>query len=196
MRLRWAMLLGAVVGALALLVAACGGDDDTGGNDDGAATATIAAGDGGDGPGDGETPDPTSENGGANGSDDGGAVDACSLMTQADAEEALGAGVGAGEPEDFPPVFGCRYETGDFDTAIVSILIYDDASQAEAGYQLAIDINDYEEIDGIGERAYFALGFGITALSDRYEVSVDVIGPDDDEELEKELAQTVIGRLP
>jgi hypothetical protein len=32
------------------------------------------------------------------------------------------------------------------------------------------------------ERAYFALGFGVTVQQDNYEVTADVIGPDDDQQ--------------
>jgi hypothetical protein len=194
------MLLAAALAALALLGAACGGDDDDDtGADGGAATATIDSSDGGD-DGSDETPGPTTEDAGDDGSGDDSsedAVDACSLITKDEAVEALGAPVGDGEAQDFPPVYGCTYRTEDgVGLVSVSVVVFDDADQAEAVYQLAIDNNDYPEIDGIGERAYFALGFGLTAQKGRYEFTIDIIGPDDDQALEEDLAQKALDRLP
>jgi hypothetical protein len=200
MKLRWVMLLAAAVATLALLGAACGGGDDDDSGDDLVATATEDSGDGDDDSGDEETPEPTAED---TGDDDGGddssedAVDACSLITTDEAEEALGAPVGDGEAQDFPPVYGCSYRTADgVGLVAVSVVVFDDADQAEAVYDLAIDNNDYQEIDGIGDRAYFALGFGLTAQQGRYEFTIDIIGPDDDRALEEELAPKALERLP
>ncbi len=201
MRLRWLTLLAAPVAALVLLGAACGGgDDDDGdsGDDDGAATATLDSGDGGDSA-DEETPEATAEDEGDDDSGDdsaAGAVDACSLVTGDEAEAALGSPVSDGEVQEFPPVYSCTYRPEEFGLVIVSVLVYDNDEQAEITHQAAIDNNEYEEIDGIGESAYFALGFGITALQGKYEVTVDVAGPDNDRELEEELAKVAVERLP
>jgi len=148
MKLRWVMLLAAVIATLALLGAACGGDDDDGGAD-GAATATEDSGDGGDDTGDDETPEATAD---GDGDDDGGegssedAVDACSLITKDEAEAALGDAVDDGEPGDFPPVYSCRYQTEDFDILDVTVVVYDDDETAEAAYEMVLDVNDYPEI--------------------------------------------------
>lgn len=193
MRNRWFILIAAAVAVLALLATACGGDDDDSADGDNAATATADA--GGDGDGD-ETSEPTA---GSDGDDDAGsadAVDACSLITIDEAEAALGATVGEGTGIDTPPVYGCTYEAEAFAQVSVNVVVFDDAAQAEDIYQLAIDNNDYPEIEGIGDRAYFALGFGVAAQQGRYEVNVDVIGPDDDQALEEELAQKALDRLP
>jgi len=124
------------------------------------------------------------------------AVDACALITRDEAAVALGLPVGEGLPDDFPPVFSCRYETEGIEYVDVSVLAYTDAEGARDGYQMALDINDYPEIEDIGEGAYFALGFGVTALQDKYEVTVDVIGPDDDQALEEDLVRKALERLP
>jgi len=179
------------VATLALLLAACGGgNDDDNGGDTADPTATTAA--------DVTEEEPTQA--GTSGGDGGDAeVDACSLVTQDEAEAALGAATGAGTAENTPPFFGCRYETEDFDSVSVSVLAYDDASQAEGGYQLAIDINDYPELDGLGDRAYDGRPLtGVTVLSGRYEVDVDVSGEDSDADFEtaKQLAAAAIDRLP
>jgi hypothetical protein len=182
--------------ALALAFAACGGDDDDDTADNaGGTTATADAGDGDDDAGD-ETAEPTKDTGDDDDGSSAGAVDACSLVARDEAEAALGAQVGEGEPEDFPPVFSCRYETDGFDFMSVSVLVYPDSETARGGYQLAIDINDYPEIEGLGDGAYFALGFGVTALQDKYEVTIDVLGPDDDQPLEEDLVRKALERLP
>ena len=196
MRLRWVMLLAAALAALALLGAACGGDDDDDtGADGGGATATVDSGDGGDGGSD-ETSEATAEPDGDDDASSGDAVDACSLITIDEAEAALGATVGEGTRLDTPPVYGCTYETEAFAQVSIIVVVFDDPAQAEEVYQLAIDNNDYPEIDGIGDRAYFALGFGVTSQQGRYEVTVDVIGPDDDQPLDEELAKKALDRLP
>jgi hypothetical protein len=83
----------------------------------------------------------------------------CSLVTTDESEEALGSPVGDGEAQDFPPVYGCTYRTEDgVGLVAVSVVVFDDADQAEAVYDLAIDNNDYPEIDGSGARL---LRFGI-----------------------------------
>ena len=196
MRLRWVMLLAAALAALALLGAACGGDDDDDtGADGGAATATVDASDGGD-DGSDETPEATAEDDGDDSDSSADAVDACSLITKDEAEAALEATVGEGIRQDTPPVYGCTYETEAFAQVSITVVVFDDSAQAEEVYQLAIDNNDYPEIDGIGDRAYFALGFGVTSQQGRYEVTVDVIGPDDDQPLDEELAKKALDRLP
>ena len=126
-------------------------------------------------------------------------VDACELVTRDEAEAVLGASVGEPTREDTPPISACSYETADFDSVSVSVLTYDDSDQAEEGFQIAIDINDYPEVSGIGERAYDARPIsGVTVLKGRYELDVDVNleGSEADFEAAKELAATAVERLP
>lgn len=176
--------------ALAALLGACGGggDDDAGAD---RAERTPAATAGGD-----QTPAPATAR---DGDDDGAApldgIDACALVTRDEAAAALGVAVGEGQRDDFSPVYSCRYE-GEIEAVNVSVLVYPDEKTAKEGHQMAVDINDYPEIEGIGEGAYFALGFGVTALQGKYEVSVDVIGPDDDQPLEEDLVRKALDRLP
>lgn len=126
-------------------------------------------------------------------------VDACALVTKEEAEAVLGASVGEPTQEDVPPISACSYETPDFDTVSVSVLTYDDADQAEEGFQMAIDINDYPEVSGLGDRAYDSRPiFDVTVQKGRYEVDVDVSleGDEADFETAKELAATAVDRLP
>ncbi len=183
--------------ALALVLVACGGDDD-GGGDGGAATATLDSGDGADE----ETPEATVEE---EGDDDSGddsaadAVDACSLVTKDEAEAALGAPVGEGEAGEFPPVYNCRYQTEDFDILDVTVLVFDDDETAELAYEMALEINDYPEIGGLGERAYDSRPIGgVNVLQGRYELSVDVSAGESDEDFDTAtgLAARAVDRLP
>ena len=198
MRIRLWILTGAAVAGLALVLSACGGGDDDAGGDGGAATATLDSGDGGDE----ETPEATAE---GEGDDDGGddstadAVDACSLVTKDEAEAALGAPVGDGEAQDFAPIYNCRYETEDFDILDVTVVVYDDDETAELAYEMVLEINDYPEIGGLGERAYDAspLG-GVNVLQGRYELSIDVSAGESDEDFDTAtgLAERAVDRLP
>jgi len=143
---------------------------------------------------------PAQESADSGGVPDGGAIDACSLITQAEAEATLGQPTGPGQPDDAPPIYSCSYQTTDFDVVSVVVLIYDDASQALGGYQMAIDINGYPEISGIGDRAYNAQPiFDINVLSGNIEVSVDISDASDDAtQLQNsiELARLALSRLP
>jgi len=82
----------------------------------------------------------------------------------------------------------------------VDVLTYDNADDAESIFQLAIDINDYPEVDGIGDRAYDSRPIGdITVLKGKYELSVDVANvstSDADFEVAKDLAKKAVDRLP
>lgn len=85
-----------------------------------------------------------------------GAIDACSLVTQAKAESLLEKSTGPGVPEITPPFFSCSYETSDFDIVRVVVVVYEDASQAMAAYEMAIEINGYAELSDLEVRAYNA----------------------------------------
>ena len=197
MRIRLWILTGVAVAGLALVLSACGGgdDDDDSGDDGGAATATLDSGDGGDE----ETPEATAED---EGTDEGGhdsaadAVDACSLVTKDEAEAALGAPVSDGEAQDYPPIYSCRYMTQDSYLVDVTVVVFENDDQAEEVHDQAVNLNDYEKVDGIGERAYYALGFGLTVLQDEFELSVSVAGSDDDRGREEDLAKIAVERLP
>lgn len=182
-----ALLLAATV-----LLASCGGDDDGGGDDDTVASPTPAATDADD---DGSEATPTPD--GASSGDQ--EIDACTLITQDEAEAALGAPVGEGTRSDFPPFYSCEYEGEGFLQLTVTVLIYPGSDDAEAAYDLVMDINDYPTIDGIGDRAYDTQPIGdVTAQQGKYEISVDIITADDaaDFEVAKDLAKTVLARLP
>jgi len=188
------------VGVLALSMllfglAACGGDDES--EEPAEATQAPAA--------EGvatEEPDTVAEPQATDvpeGEEASSSIDACALVIKEEAEAALGASVSEPTREDTPPIAACSYETADFDSVSVSVLTYDDSDQAEEGFQMAIDINDYPEVPGIGDRAYDARpGFGLTVLKGRYELEVDVSleGGEADFEAAKELAATAVERLP
>lgn len=120
-------------------------------------------------------------------------------MTQDEAEAALGATVGEGVRQDIPPFYGCTYETDSFEQLTVSVLVYPTSEDAEAAYDLVIDMNDYPPIDGLGDRAYDTQPIGdVTVQKGRYELSVDILTEDDtaDFAVAKDLAKTALGRLP
>jgi len=195
--MRVVRLAGGVLALSTLLfgLAACGGDDESGAPP--AATVRPAA--------EGvatEEPDTVAEPQATEVPDEeeaSSSLDACALVTREEAEAVLGASVGEPAREDTPPIAACTYETPDFDSVSVSVLTYDDSAQAEEGFQIAIDINDFPEVPGIGDRAYDARpAFGLTVLKGRYELEVDVSLEGDEAEFEaaKDLAATAVERLP
>jgi len=128
-----------------------------------------------------------------------GGLDACELVTREEAEAVLGAPVGEPTREDVPPISACSYDTADFDSVSVAVVTFEDADQAEEVLQMAIDINDYPEISGLGDGAYDSRPiYDVTVRKGRYELSLDVSleGGDADFEAAKGLAATAVDRLP
>lgn len=128
-----------------------------------------------------------------------GGVDACALVTQEEAEAALGKPVGEPQRADTPPLYSCTYEAAGFDNVSIIVVEYDDEQQAADAFQMAIDINDYEESSGIGERAYRSLIIDITVLTGRYELSIDVSDSSDQEvqfQKARDLAEKALTRMP
>ena len=124
-------------------------------------------------------------------------IDACALLTQDEADAVLGAATREPVRGDTPPVNSCAYQTEDFDGVSVTVVTYEDKAEAERAYQTAIDINDYPEIESLGDRAYNAQPIGdVTVLVGRYELSVDISGPENDLQAAQDLAETAIGRMP
>jgi hypothetical protein len=128
------------------------------------------------------------------------AVDACALLTRAEAETALGKPVGEPVRQDVPPVFSCAYQAaGGIEGVSINVTAFSDARQAADAHQLAIKINNYEEIKGVGDRAYRSLIFDLTVLKGRYELSVDLTSSGDSKDAEfqkaKDLATRALARL-
>ena len=181
-----------------ILLAACGGDDEStatpGGTRPAAATAaapgtrTAAA-----------TASPRATQAAtATAQASTGEIDPCALVTKAEAEAIVGESLGEPAVTITKMLAGCLYSTPDFDSVNVDVLTYDSEDDAKSLFQLAIDINDYPEIEGIGDRAYDSRPIGdITVLKGKYELSVGVsTGGEDDFEVAKGLAAKAVDRLP
>jgi hypothetical protein len=168
--------------AAALLgLAACGGDDP--GDDGAGSVADVAV--------------EEQTNAEAGNAEPSAPIDACALITRDEATAVLGTATREPIRGDTPPVSSCAYRTEDFDVVSVSVITYADSAEAENVHQLAIDINSYPEIAGLGDRAYNAQPIGdVTVLVGRYQLGVDVSGPENELEIARELAETAIGRLP
>ena len=124
----------------------------------------------------------------------------CPLVTKDEAETALGSQVKDPVEQNVPPVFGCRYDDSEgiyfVDIAVVE---FPDAVQAASVFQMAIDINHYEEVTGIGDRAYRSTIYDITVDKGKYELSISVMNDEDmDTRYEKArtLAALALARLP
>jgi hypothetical protein len=128
-------------------------------------------------------------------------IDVCALVTAEEIEAIVGEPIAEGEAEESaPPFFGCRYESDDITRVVtIGVIAWDDADDAEASFDIGAD--QYEAVEGIGDRAYRSQPINdITVLSGRYEISVGLyfVSEDDDDEFEmaREIASTVIDRLP
>lgn len=130
----------------------------------------------------------------------GSGLDACTLVTKEEAEAALGKQVDEPTQETVPMMYACTYEAADFDRVDVLVVEYNDEQEAAASFQMELDINDYEEISGVGDRALRPWPImDITVLSGQYEVSIDISdGSEAAVQLEKarNLAEKALGRLP
>jgi len=195
------LLLLALAGLL--LLAACGGDDDEestatpSGTQAAVATQTPSG-----TPAAEETESPAAEateTAESTPEPSAGELDPCALVTKEEAEAIVG------ESLDDPLVTitellaSCLYSTPDFESVNVDVLIYDSEDNAEGGFELALDINDYPEIEGIGDRAYDSRPIGdITVLKGKYELSVDVSVGDGEVDFEtaKDVAAKAVDRLP
>lgn len=127
-------------------------------------------------------------------------IDACSLLTRSEAEAALRKPVKDPARSDVAPVFSCRFAAAEgFDTVSLTVTIYDDARQANDAYVMALKINNYKEVAGLGDRAYESPISDITVLAGRYELSVDVsmsaIEKDAEVKKAKDLATRALARL-
>ena len=132
----------------------------------------------------------------------GGAIDACSLLTKAEVEAAIGASVTEPEPEQSANLVACDFNdpnTPIFHLVSVSVLIGENANEASDVYELAKDnAADAETVGGIGNGAFWdGVLNGLEVLKGKYDVRIDV-SPDGGDELAiaKGLAAKVVDRLP
>ena len=204
-------ILALVVGLVVFTLSACGGSPSTGGEATGPALPSPTLGQepeptGVQAPAESEAP-PESEAPAGTGEavptevlPAGSGIDVCALVTQEEAGAAIGSPVGEPVEENVPPIYSCSYDTPGFDGVSVIVVEYADAAQAEAAFQMAIDINDYEEVTGVGDRAYRSYPiFDLNVLTGRYELSVDVTDSSEEEQQYQkasELAEKALSRMP
>ena len=214
--LRKSLLVAIVIAMLAVLtLSACGGDDDDADNGTNDPTATQDSGDDGDDDGDDNGADATEDAAGDDDGDDGEGEDptddfgfdedpselaevACTLLTPDEIGAEAGITVGDGEPSSIEGFADCRWQSAEsFQTVSVSLI----AEGGEGLYEFNND--DYEEIDGIGDRAQYSGGDILPLLEvmkDDIYFSITVNGTDLDEEATREamidLAHIAVNRLP
>lgn len=189
--IRWIRILILVLGSLLLIgvVACTGDDDDSSGDDDSGATPAASA-----DSGDGDSGDDDDSGDDASGED----LDVCALITNEEASEALGEEVTPAEPENFPPLYSCSYDS---ENGVITITVAT-GTREEVEEIYSIGTEGYEEVDGVGEQAHWSGSPTDTleVLQDNYDVSVSVfsLGPEelDYKQLSIGLAEDVLGRLP
>jgi len=125
-------------------------------------------------------------------------IDACLLLTQDDAAAALGKAVGEPVREAYPMLSSCTYTSEDLDGVTIVVVEYESSQDAAASFQMELDINNYEEVSGIGERALRPYPvMDLATLQENFEVSIDLwIGdPDHEYLLARDLMETALTRL-
>ncbi len=126
-------------------------------------------------------------------------LDACALFTSQDAARVLPSEAD-GVSTSSHPIYTCYFETANYDTLTVTIVIYDDAETARISYETTIDYGGYENVSGVGDMAYSAApALDLVAYHGQYEISIDFTdGTEPSTQLASaiEVANTVIARLP
>jgi hypothetical protein len=123
----------------------------------------------------------------------------CSLVTKEEAEAVLGTPVSDPVEQNVPPIYDCRYNGDGIDYVGVTVVEFSDATQAAAVFQMAIDINHYPEVSGIGDRAYRSDIYDITVDKGKYELSINVVNDESKDtryEKARALAENALARLP
>ncbi len=126
-------------------------------------------------------------------------LSACDLVTPEEASAAVGNTVGDPVEEDYPPLYGCRYEASSLEFVSISLAVFYDAEQAAGAFQSEADLNPYEEVSGIGDRALRTDILDIDVLKGKYMLGIGVVNSGDDEaryEQAKKLALLALDRLP
>lgn len=181
----------ALIGAV--LWTACGGDDDddSGGGADTASTAR---------PGDGGS-DATATSDSGGGSSNGGDLDVCGLVTQAQAAEILGEPVGEPEPGSAGPFTYCSYMAS-AEMSFSSIQVgyfemeFGEREFATMSRQLT---DDPEEIDDLGDEAVWDGAQVLVRIGDRVYSAIasdpDLGGPLTAREASIDLARLALANL-
>jgi hypothetical protein len=184
---KWLRVLSlALAITFALALVACSGDDDDGGSGD----------DGGD------TPVASQDQGDDDSGDDGGDpvddLDVCSLITEEEASAALGEPITSTEPENFPPLYSCAYDS---ENGVITLTVAT-GTRAEVEEIYQIGTEGYEEVSGVGEQAHWSgpPTDTLEVLDGNYDVSISVfsLGAEelDYKQLSIDLVEDALGRLP
>jgi len=105
----------------------------------------------------------------------GGEIDACALVTKVEAEAVVGEPLGDPAVTNTDTLSGCLYMTSDFKSVNVDVVTFKNEDDADSAFQLAIDINNYPEVKGIGDHAFDTRPTGdITVFKGKYQLSIDV----------------------
>lgn len=178
------VLFGAVIVAMALVLAACGGDDDGGDDGDDQPTATEQSGGGATATREAQATAEATEDSGDR------LADPCSLVTPAEISEIAGEEYGDGELNSDD----CTYNSPTNRTVTVSV--EEHVGQAESVFENTVESFDLDETENIGERAAWNDQFGeldVLVDSDRLLiVSVPFILADDKESAAIAIAQKAL----
>jgi hypothetical protein len=128
-------------------------------------------------------------------------LDACTLITPEEASAALGQAIGEPSRETYPGLYSCTYPAGDFNHVEIIVTVYDSPQDAADAFQMELDINQYEQVSGLGDRALRPEPImDLTVDQGRYEVSMDILTSQDDPQAEyqlaRDLAEKALARLP
>lgn len=142
---------------------------------------------------------PAVEPAGVTASADATQLDVCTLFTAQDAARALPSEA-QGVATSSHPIYTCYYETGNYETLTITVVIYDDAETARISYETTVDYGGYEDVRGVGDMAYSAApALDLVAYYGQYEISVDFTdGSEPSAQLANaiDVANVVISHLP
>jgi hypothetical protein len=166
----------------ALVLGGCGGGDDDGEASSSNSTSSTA---------------PTEASGSteAESSTEMPGLDACALIDDTTVEQVLGE---PAEPTDGTTgdLYACSWEgVGDpLNVLSISVYAHPDAATAEQMYEETNEGLGGSEVAEVGDAATYSDAFGLDVLFDRYDISVDNTGPDE-QQSDIDVARAIIGEL-
>jgi hypothetical protein len=108
------------------------------------------------------------------------ALDICAMVDDATVQKVLAEPAEATD-QSTGDLYACSWEgAGDaLNVLSVSIYVHPDATTAAEQYELTMEGLGGSEITGLGQTASYNESFGLEVLHDRYDISVDNTGPDE-----------------
>jgi hypothetical protein len=129
-------------------------------------------------------------------------IDPCSLVSEQEAGQIFGKTMKAtqGKPIEIAgsKTVSCDYQSPDFSFGSVSLVIYQDANTARAGFDQLKGTRSTTDVSGLGEGAYTQETANVTILTvlkSNVILMTSAVGGGQTSELERKLAETALKHL-